>query len=91
MRQATVTIVNRLGLHARPASELVKVSSTFRARITLTLNDVEVDGKSIMGVMMLAAPRGSVLTVRAVGEDEEPAVAALVALIGRGFGEMTTP
>ena len=51
------------------------------------MNDVEVDGKSIMGVMMLAAPRGSVLTVRAMGEDEEPAVAALVDLIDRGFGE----
>ena len=87
MRQATVTIVNRLGLHARPASELVKVSSRFRARITLSMNNVEVDGKSIMGVMMLAAPRGSVITVRAIGEDEEPAVAALVDLIDRGFGE----
>ena len=90
MRQATVTIVNRLGLHARPASELVKVSSRFRARITLSMHDVEVDGKSIMGVMMLAAPRGSVITVCAVGEDEEPAVAALVDLIDRGFGEATT-
>ena len=90
MREASVTIVNRLGLHARPASELVKVSSRFRSRITLSMNDVEVDGKSIMGVMMLAAPRGSVLTVCAVGEDEEPAVAALVDLIDRGFGEAIT-
>jgi phosphocarrier protein HPr len=87
MRQATVTIVNRLGLHARPAAELVKVSSRFRSRITLSMDDVEVDGKSIMGVMMLAAPRGSVLMVRAVGEDAEAAVTALVDLVNRGFGE----
>jgi phosphocarrier protein len=87
VREATVTIVNRLGLHARPAAELVKVSSRFRARVTLSMDDVEVDGKSIMGVMMLAAPRGSVLTVRAIGDDEDPAVEALVDLVKRGFGE----
>ena len=87
MRQATVTICNRLGLHARPAAEFVKVATRFRAHVVLSMNEVEVDGKSIMGVMMLAAPRGSVLTVRAEGADEEAALAALVDLVRGGFGE----
>jgi len=87
LRQATVTICNRLGLHARPAAEFVKVATRFRAHVVLSMNEVEVDGKSIMGVMMLAAPRGSVLTVRAEGADEEAALAALVDLVRGGFGE----
>ena len=86
MRQASVTIVNRLGLHARPAAELVKVSSRFRSRITLSMDEVEVDGKSIMGVMMLAAEEGSTIRVRAQGPDELDAVEALRELVEGKFG-----
>jgi phosphocarrier protein HPr len=87
LRQAKVMICNPLGLHARPAAELVKIASRFRSRVKLCLGEDEVDGKSIMGVMMLAAPRGSELLVRAEGVDEEAAVEALVGLIKNGFGE----
>lgn len=80
-------ICNPLGLHARPAAELVKVASRFRSRVKLCLGEDEVDGKSIMGVMMLAAPRGSELVVRADGDDEEAAVTAIVRLVENGFGE----
>ena len=87
MEQARVVICNRLGLHARPAAELVKVASRFQSRVTLSMGEVEVDGKSIMGVMMLAAPRGSELLVRSSGPDEKEAVDALVKLIQERFGE----
>ena len=87
VHEARVKIPNKLGLHARPAAQLVKLSSTFLADILVSRDDVEVNGKSIMGVMMLAAEQGSTITVRAIGEDAERAVAALVALVERGFGE----
>jgi phosphocarrier protein len=80
-------IVNPLGLHARPAAQLVKLASGFESEIELVKDGMPVNGKSIMGVMMLAAESGSSLTVRARGSDEVEAVAALSELIASGFGE----
>ena len=80
-------IVNRLGLHARPAAEFVKVAGRFKSNITVRKDELEVNGKSIMGMMMLAAECGSSLLVRAEGEDAEEALAAIAALIAAGFGE----
>jgi phosphocarrier protein len=80
-------IVNPLGLHARPAAQLVKLASGFQSEIELVKDGMPVNGKSIMGVMMLAAESGSSLTVRARGSDEVEAVAALSELIASGFGE----
>ena len=82
-----VTIPNKYGLHARPAAELVKLASRFKADVWVGKEDLEVNGKSIMGVLMLAAERGSTLAIRAAGEDAEDAVNALAALVGSGFGE----
>jgi len=84
-----VVIVNANGLHARPAAEIVKVATKFKSDITMTRDDLEVNAKSIMGVMMLAAECGAELLVRATGPDEEAAVEALAALIARKFGEKT--
>jgi phosphocarrier protein HPr len=85
--QRDATVINPLGLHARPAAQLVKLASTFASEIELMKDGLGVNGKSIMGVMMLAAECGSALTVRAVGPDEANAVAALTELIASGFGE----
>ncbi|MDA0313224.1 MAG: HPr family phosphocarrier protein [Gemmatimonadetes bacterium] len=82
-----VEIVNRAGMHARPAAEFVKLAGRFRAHITVEKDGLEVNGKSIMGVLMLAAEQGSSLRVAAQGEDAEDAVAALTELVGRGFKE----
>ena len=82
-----VTIVNRNGLHARPAAEIVKTAARFKSDIFLIRDDLEVNGKSIMGVMMLAAEFGSTLTLRANGPDAEQAVAALAELVAARFGE----
>jgi phosphocarrier protein len=87
MAERTVRVVNRNGVHARPAAEIVKCSSRFRSEITLVRDDLEVNGKSIMGVMMLAAEQGATLTLRARGPDEVEAVDALVQPIDGGFGE----
>lgn len=83
----TVRVPNVLGLHARPAAEFVKVSSGFAAEIFVAKDELEVNGKSIMGVMMLAAECGSTLRLRAEGDDAEAALDALVALVEGGFGE----
>ena len=85
--EATAPIVNRLGLHARPAAEFVKIANRFVAQIMVRKDDLEVNGKSIMGMMMLAAECGSALVIRADGDDAEQAVAALLALVAAGFGE----
>jgi phosphocarrier protein len=84
---ATATVSNELGLHARPAALFVQLASRFRSHITVCKSGVEVNGKSIMGVMMLAAERGAALEIRAEGEDEDRAVEALVALVEGGFEE----
>jgi phosphocarrier protein len=81
------TIVNSLGMHARPAAQVVRLTSTFKSHIELERDGQVVNGKSIMGVMTLAAECGAVVRVRAEGEDAEAAVAALEALIAKGFGE----
>ncbi len=80
-------IVNQLGLHARPAAEFVKVAGRFRSSVTVSKDGMEVNGKSIMGMMMLAAEKGSSLSLRVEGDDAVEAMAALEALIAAGFGE----
>lgn len=80
-------VVNRHGLHARPAAELVKLAGTFASEIRVRKDDLEVNGKSIMGVLMLAAERGTELVIKADGVDAAEAVAALQALVEDGFGE----
>ena len=87
MTERTVEIVNRNGLHARPAAEIVKLSSKFNCDITIVRDDLEVNGKSIMGVMMLAAEYGSNILVRANGPDAEQAVNATADLVAAKFGE----
>ncbi|MBV6521438.1 MAG: Phosphocarrier protein HPr [Gemmatimonadaceae bacterium] len=87
MVERTVQIVNENGLHARPAAEIVKAAARYKSNVTLARDDVEVNGKSIMGVMLLAAECGAVLTLRAEGPDASDAVDALAALIANKFGE----
>ena len=82
-----VTISNKLGLHARAAAKLVGVASGYASEVMLDKQGQRVNGKSIMGVMMLAASRGTVLTLQVSGEDEEQAMQALVDLIVDKFGE----
>ena len=86
MRQ-DVEIINKLGLHARPSAKLTQLATRYKSEVWLTRNGRKVNGKSIMGVMMLAAARGSTLTIQADGPDEQEAVAALSQLIADGFGE----
>jgi len=88
MIERSVQIVNRLGLHARPAAELVKLASRFKAEVWIEKDGLEVNGKSIMGVLMLAAERGSHLVIRAEGTDAEAALGALVELVDQGFHEV---
>ena len=85
--ERSAPIVNRLGLHARPAAEFVKIANRFKAHIVVKKDELEVNGKSIMGMMMLAAECGSALLIRADGDDAEQAVDALLALVAAGFGE----
>ena len=87
MTEREVTIVNKLGIHARPAAEIVKTSAKFKSAITIIRDELEVNGKSIMGVMMLAAEQGAKVTLRADGPDEEAALDELAALIAAKFGE----
>jgi phosphocarrier protein len=87
MPERTVQIVNRNGLHARPAAEIVKLAAKFQSEITVVKDDLDVNGKSIMGVMMLAAEYGSDITFRAEGPDAEQALEALITLVGNKFGE----
>jgi len=82
-----VTIRNRLGLHARAAARFVHTANRFRARVTATRNGRTMDGKSILGILLLAASQGSVLELTAEGEDEEAALAALAALVESGLGD----
>jgi len=81
------TIRNRLGMHARPAAEFVKVATRFVAEIWVDKDGLEVNGKSIMGVLMLAAEAGSSIRIRGMGDDAPEAVEALVALVESGFDE----
>jgi phosphocarrier protein HPr len=81
-------IVNPLGMHVRPAAEFVKVATRFRAAVEVRKDDVAVNGKSIMGVMTLAAECGSSLFIKTDGDDAEAAMDALLALVADGFYEM---
>jgi phosphocarrier protein HPr len=87
MTTCTVTIVNPLGLHARAAARFVHMASGFASRIRVSRGDRHVEGKSIMGLLLLAASRGSVITISTDGPDETDASEALCALISRGFDE----
>ena len=87
MQATDVVIVNKLGLHARAAAKLVNLASQFKSEITVTRNGQDVNGKSIMGIMMLAAGKGSKLQLAADGTDEQQALTALRALIENRFGE----
>lgn len=85
--ETEVTIVNKYGLHARPAAEFVKLANRFASEVFIRKDDVEVSGKSIMGVMMLAAECGSTVAIRADGDDAQDAVVALAELVRNRFGE----
>ena len=87
MPEREVKIVNKLGIHARPAAEIVKTAGKFKSSITIVRDDLEVNAKSIMGVMMLAAEFGSTIVLRAIGEDADAALDALATVIANKFGE----
>jgi len=87
MAQLKVELVNRLGLHARAAAKFVHTASRFGAQILVRHDDQEVNGKSILGLLLLAAPYGSSLTITATGEDEALALESLDVLIRERFGE----
>ncbi len=87
MPSAEATIVNKLGLHARASAKLTQVASGFACEVWLTRNGRRVNAKSIMGVMMLAAGKGSTVLVEADGSDADAALAAVLALIQDKFGE----
>ena len=87
MQEESVTIINKLGLHARAAGKLVETTSRYSCDITIEKEGRNVDGKSIMAMMMLAAGKGTVLDVKIDGADEEAALAALTALIANRFDE----
>lgn len=87
MPERTVQIINKAGLHARPAAEIVKLAAKYASDITVIRDELEVNGKSIMGVMMLAAECGSTLQLKAEGPDAKEAIEALARLIESKFGE----
>jgi phosphocarrier protein HPr len=87
MTSCDVRIVNALGLHARAAARFVHTASGFAAKIRVARGGREMDGKSIMGLLLLAAAQGSTITISADGADEQSALAALCALVERGFDE----
>ena len=85
--ERSFTIVNALGLHARAAAQLVQVANRFRSEIHVEKDGTQVNGKSIMGVLTLAAAKGSSIKVSVEGDDAEPAMIALAKVIENGFGE----
>jgi phosphotransferase system HPr (HPr) family protein len=87
MNKKTITIINKLGLHARAAAKFVQVASSFQAEINVHAGHKEVSGKSIMGIMMLAAGKGKDIEIKINGPDEDEAMAALESLINDKFGE----
>ncbi len=88
MAEQKISVSNRMGLHARATARFVRLSSKFESDIFVRYRDMEVDGKSIMGVMMLAVPPGSELLIKAFGSDENAAVAELADLVQSGFEDM---
>jgi len=89
MTSRSVTVVNQLGMHARAAARFVHLATRFESRVRVSRQGREMDGKSIMGILLLAAARGCTLTISADGHDEIDAVSALSALVETGFGEDT--
>ncbi len=87
VHEARVKIINRLGLHARAAAQVVKTAEIYRAEVFLEKNGDSVDAKSVLSLLMLECPMGTEVTVRAQGDDSEPAVAAVVRLVENKFGE----
>lgn len=87
MKKKDLMIENKLGLHARAAAQIVKSASAYSSKISLSKDNLEVDGKSIMGIMMLAAGKGSSITVHVHGDDEDQALAGLERLFRDKFGE----
>ena len=87
MVSRSVTVVNQLGMHARAAAKFVHLATRFQSRVRVGRHGREMDGKSIMGILLLAAARGSTITISADGADESDAVTALVDLVASGFGE----
>jgi len=85
MLSKEITITNKLGIHARPAAQFVKTANRFEAEITVEKDGEEIDGKSIMGLMMLAAGHGSTLIISTEGTQEQEALDALVALVQKDF------
>jgi phosphocarrier protein HPr len=90
MTSKSVTVVNQLGMHARAAARFVHLATRFQSHVLVAREARQMDGKSIMGILLLAAACGSTLTITADGADEDAAVEALVALVDSGFGEDTT-
>ena len=88
MIERTVTIVNKAGMHTRPASNIVKIASKYRSDFYIVKNGYSINGKSIIGVMTLAAEQGSKLTLRLDGEDEQKAADELQKFFDEGFGEL---
>lgn len=86
-RQEEVEIINELGLHARAAANFVKEANRFKSDIVVERDGLEANGKSIMGIMMLAAPKGSMIKLTAAGDDADAAVDAIISLINNRFGE----
>jgi phosphocarrier protein len=87
MTSRAVTVVNQLGMHARAAAKFVHLAARYEAHVRVARQGREMDGKSIMGILLLAAGRGSTITISAEGADEAGAVAALADLVESGFGE----
>jgi len=87
MLQRDVEIMNKLGLHARPSAKLTQLASKYKSDVFMARNGRRINAKSIMGVMMLAAAKGSTVTLETSGEDEQEAIDALAELITSGFGE----
>jgi phosphocarrier protein HPr len=87
MPERAVEVVNEAGIHARPAAEIVKVAAKFRSEILVVRDDLEVNAKSIMGVMMLAAECGSTIIIKAEGDDADAAIDAIADLVANRFGE----
>ena len=89
MISKNVTVVNQLGMHARAAAKFVHLATRFQSQVRVAREARQMDGKSIMGILLLAAARGCTLTISADGRDEADAVSALAALVETGFGEDT--
>ncbi len=89
MKRQDVVVVNQLGMHARAAARFVHMASRFQARVMVSRDGREMDGKSIMGLLLLAASRGTTITISADGADEQAALEALTDMVRAGFGEDT--